>query len=295
MQWNMTCLKLFFIWDQTCRNTFYLQFLTNFWMQHMASGWVDEFPGSSDEEEEEFFAGKSAKWDRIAKHSESKNYFAVWMKRLMLSLSNNLRKAQGWVFADDGGEESSESGDEETVSNTDSEDALPNPLQWSNTFSRINVEEFCVCHGPSRNIGDNATVKCFLIFSSTTNSLINRLAQLCLCTFKGRRNVRSQLSRNFSISRPQYFDWNPRTSTGWYILGFWSIYWSQGLQKNHPQAAFCNAGLADPNSEDLADLLCKACPLVTLLEQKFSEVYTPGKSITVDEELVKFNNLCLLN
>ena len=58
------------------------------------------------------------------------------------------------VLADDGG-------DEETVSNTDSEDVPPSPLQWSNTLSRINVEEFSFCHGPSRNLGDNATAKDF--------------------------------------------------------------------------------------------------------------------------------------
>jgi len=30
-----------------------------------------------------------------------------------------------------------------------------------NTLSGINVEEFSVCHGPSRNLGDNATAKDF--------------------------------------------------------------------------------------------------------------------------------------
>ena len=120
----------------------------------------------------------------------------------------------------------------------------------------------------------------------------NRPAQHCLCAFKGQCNVRNQSSRNFSVYRPQYFDWNPWTSTAGNVLGFWSIYWSWGLQKNHPQAAFCNSGkvlLADPNTEHQADLLCKVRPLVTLLQQKFSEAYTPGKNITVDEGLVKFN------
>jgi len=65
------------------------------------------------------------------------------------------------IFADDGNEERGESSDEETVSNADSEDALPNLLQWSNTLSEINVEEFSVRHGPSRNLGDNATAKDF--------------------------------------------------------------------------------------------------------------------------------------
>ena len=58
------------------------------------------------------------------------------------------------VFVDDGDEESGESSDEETA-----EDAPPDPLRWSNTLSGINVEEFSVRHGPSRNLGDNATAK----------------------------------------------------------------------------------------------------------------------------------------
>lgn len=43
--------------------------------------------------------------------------------------------------------------------------------------------------------------------------------------------------------------------------------------------------LANPNTKDQADLLCKVCPLVTLLEK----AYTPGKNIAVDEGLVRFN------
>ena len=65
------------------------------------------------------------------------------------------------VLADDGDEESGESSVEETASNTYSEDAPPNPLQWSNTLSGINVEEFSVHHGPFRNLGDNVTAKDF--------------------------------------------------------------------------------------------------------------------------------------
>lgn len=47
--------------------------------------------------------------------------------------------------------------------------------------------------------------------------------------------------------------------------------------------------LVDPTSEDRNDLHCKVRPLVTRLERGFAEAYTPGKNITVDEGLVKFN------
>ena len=61
------------------------------------------------------------------------------------------------VFAESD-EESSES------SNEESKDAPPKPLQWSNTLSGINVQEFSVRHGPSRNLGGNAMAKDFLNF-----------------------------------------------------------------------------------------------------------------------------------
>ena len=67
----------------------------------------------------------------------------------------------------------------------------------------------------------------------------------------------------------------------------------QGFKKTIPKQRFTTLGkyfhLANPNTEDRADLLCKDRPLVTLLEQKSSEAYTPGKNITVDKGLVKFN------
>ena len=68
----------------------------------------------------------------------------------------------------------------------------------------------------------------------------------------------------------------------------------EGFKTTIPKQRFATKGkyfhLANPNTEDRADLLFKVHPLVTLLEQKFSEAYTPGKNITVEEGLVKFNS-----
>ena len=47
--------------------------------------------------------------------------------------------------------------------------------------------------------------------------------------------------------------------------------------------------ISNPSNEDASDLLCKVRPLVTLLERKFAEAFVPGKNISVDEGLVKFN------
>ena len=49
--------------------------------------------------------------------------------------------------------------------------------------------------------------------------------------------------------------------------------------------------LVDPNAKDQNDALCKVHSLVTVLEQKFAEAYTPGKNITVNEGLVTFNRI----
>lgn len=67
----------------------------------------------------------------------------------------------------------------------------------------------------------------------------------------------------------------------------------EGFKKTIPKHHFMTLGkylhLVDPAAEDRNDLLCKVRPLVTRLEQKFAEAYIPGKNITVDEGLVKFN------
>ena len=49
--------------------------------------------------------------------------------------------------------------------------------------------------------------------------------------------------------------------------------------------------LAELTAEDQIDLLCKVCLLVTHLGQKFAKTSTPGKNITVDQGLVKFDGV----
>lgn len=126
----------------------------------MASGRSDEFPVSSDEEEH-FFAGftleeigqmmqdRQRRREQESLRDVDEEIDALIDQEPQESASNSDVK----VFADDGDEESS---DEETASDADSEDAPPNPLQWSNTLSRINVEEFSVRHGPFRDLAADA-------------------------------------------------------------------------------------------------------------------------------------------
>ena len=116
----------------------------------MASRRSDDFPSSSDEED--FFAGFTAeeigqmRQDRQRRREQEllrdvdEEIDALIDQEPQESPSNSNVE----VFADDGDEESSESSDEETAGNADSNDAPPNPLQWSNTLGKINVEEFSV-------------------------------------------------------------------------------------------------------------------------------------------------------
>ena len=67
----------------------------------------------------------------------------------------------------------------------------------------------------------------------------------------------------------------------------------KGFKKTIPKQRFFTLSkyihLVDPATEDRVDLLCKVRPLINRLEEKFSVAYVPGKNITVDEGLVRFN------
>ena len=103
---------------QTRKNTFYLRFFTKFWKQfssNMASGWSDEFPGSSDEED--FFARSTVeeisqmkqdrqRWrEQESLRNVDEEIDALINQQPQESASNSNIE----VFADDGGEENGES------------------------------------------------------------------------------------------------------------------------------------------------------------------------------------------
>ena len=150
----------------------------------MASGRSDDlrwrngdFPGLSDEEED-FFAGFTVeeigqmRQDRQRRRQQEllrdvdEEIDALIDQEPQESASNSDVE----VFTDGGDEESGKSSDEETASNTDSDDAPPNPLQWSNTLGGINVEEFSVRH--PKILGTMRRPKISSTFSSTMNSLM---------------------------------------------------------------------------------------------------------------------------
>ena len=61
------------------------------------------------------------------------------------------------LYACEEEEESDESCDEESAT----EESRPNTLQWSSTLRQIDIEQFSISHGPTRDLGENATAKDF--------------------------------------------------------------------------------------------------------------------------------------
>ena len=164
------------------------------------------------------------------------------------------------VFADDGDEESHKSSDEETASNADSDDAPPNPLQWSNTLGGINVEGFSVRHGPSRDLGDNATGKDF--FNLFINDeFLDEIVwhSIAYARSKGdatfvtnRAEISAYLGLNILIGIQEL----PQLAMYWDSDQFIGV---EGFKKTIPKQRFATLGkyfhLADPNTEDRPDLL----------------------------------------
>ena len=47
--------------------------------------------------------------------------------------------------------------------------------------------------------------------------------------------------------------------------------------------------ISDPRQENPADKLTKIRPLISKLKNAFQNVYVPGKNLSIDEGLIKFN------
>ena len=119
-------------------------------------------PYSSDEEE--VFAGFSRHQDFDREIEE------------MFDESGTNSDVEFFASRDEGDEEEDDESNEST-----NEDAPPDPLQWSNTSSDINVEEFSVCHGPTKDLGSQATSKDFLNLFINDDYLDYYVIMLLLC------------------------------------------------------------------------------------------------------------------
>jgi len=112
-------------------------------------------PYSSDEEE--VFAGFSV--EEIAEIQQRRQH-QDFDREIEEMLDESGTNSDVEFFAS-GDEDDEEEEDDETNESAD-EDATPDPLQWSNTLSDINVEEFSVRRGRTKDLGGQATLKDFL-------------------------------------------------------------------------------------------------------------------------------------
>ena len=159
---------------------------------------------------------------------------------------------------------------------------------------QIDIEQFSISHGPTRDLGENATAKDFFNVS-IDDAYIDEIVRHTVAY------ARSKGDQTFTTTRAEisaYLGLN--ILIGIHELPQLAMYWDsdefigvEGFKKTIPKHRFMTLWkylhLVDPTSEDRNDLHCKVRPLVTRLERGFAEAYTPGKNITVDEGLVKFN------
>ena len=123
----------------------------------MASIEFNDNPYSSDEEE--VFAGFSVKEIAEIQQRRQRRQHQDFNREIeqMFNESGTNPDVEFFVSGDEDDEEEDDESNESAE-----EDAPPGALQWSNTFSDINVEEFSVHHDPTKDLGGQATSKDFL-------------------------------------------------------------------------------------------------------------------------------------
>ena len=204
----------------------------------------------------------------------NKTCFAMWMTPGRLY---DLRSLGRWSDSDVelyGSEEEEEESDESSDEESAVEESRPNALQWSSTLRQINVEEFSIRHGPTRDLGENTTAKDF--FSVFIDNAYNDEIVRYTVAY-----ARSKGDRTFTSTRAEisaYLGLN--ILIGIHKLPQLAIYWDSdefiGVEasKRRSQNRFITLRkylhLADPTAEDRNYLLCKVRPLVTRLEQNFA-------------------------
>ena len=161
-------------------------------------------------------------------------------------------------------------------------------------LQEINVADFSLRHGPTKDLGENATSKDY--FNQFLDDAY--LEEIVRCSVA---YARSKGDNNFTTNRSEISAFlGLNILMGIHDLPQIQMYWDsdefigvEGFKKTIPKQRFFTLSkyihLVDPATEDRADLLCKVRPLINRLEEKFSAAYVPGKNITVDEGLVKFN------
>ena len=131
----------------------------------MASGRIDESQLSSDEEQEVFASFTIKGIEKMQQAHQARQEQNLLRnvdddRKDFFNLRSQERGSDSDVelYASDEEEESDESSNEESAT----EESQPNALQWSSTLQQINVKQFSIHHGPTRDLGKKCNSQRFL-------------------------------------------------------------------------------------------------------------------------------------
>ncbi|XP_028403936.1 piggyBac transposable element-derived protein 4-like [Dendronephthya gigantea] len=185
----------------------------------------------------------------------------------------------------------------ESESESDSEissDDFIDIFEWKDSLSSVNVEDFTADFGPCHGLGQDATPKDFfdLFFGDEFLDHVVH-ATISYARSKGDQNFstdRDEMSAFFGLNILIGINRLPRISLYWdsdIFLG------NPGFKTTIPLRRFWILKkyfhISDPRQENATDKLTKIRPLISKLENAFQNAYVPGKNISIDEGLVKFN------
>ncbi|XP_028406799.1 piggyBac transposable element-derived protein 4-like [Dendronephthya gigantea] len=175
---------------------------------------------------------------------------------------------------------------EEIESESDSES--------DNSLSTVNVEDFTADFGPCHGLGQDATPEDFfdLFFGGEFLDHVVHAIISYACS-KGDQNFSTdcdEMSAFFGLNILIGINRLPRISLyrdSDIFLG------NPGFKTTIPLRRFWILKkyfhISDPRQENATDKLTKIRPLISKLENAFQNAYVPGKNISIDEGLVKFN------
>ena len=242
---------------------------------------------SDEEEEEEIFAGFTVKEiEQLREQQRPKEVLSPGEENNSSSENGDLEVEEIDNASDVDVFVEEEEGKEYNSNQSSEEEEATDAVHWSSTLSEINVEPFSIPHGPTKDLGPNIKSKDFFNLFIDDNFLDEIAANsIAYAHSKG-----DEISAFFGLNILIGIHSLPQVSMLWESDEFVA---SEGFKKMMPKHHFFTVSkyihLSNPNSEDASDLLCKVWPLVTLLERKFAEAFVPGKNISVNEGLVKFN------
>ncbi|CAB4009487.1 Hypothetical predicted protein [Paramuricea clavata] len=188
--------------------------------------------------------------------------------------------------------------DSDSVSESGSEissDGFDDIFEWKDNLSSVSVEDFTADFGPRHGLGLDASPKDFfdLFFG---DQFFDHIVHATISYARSNHN-----DQNFTTNRDEmsaFFGLNilmgiNRLPT---IRSYWDsdlFLGNAGFKTTMPSKRFLILNryfhISDPQQENPTDKLAILRPLISKLDKAFQDVYVPGKNISIDEGLVKFN------